>query len=188
MCLTHVVCYSSNTPMHYSSAAQTQRQTNRRNQHDHIYRHNLAQRFGCRHGHNGSHRTQLSQTFQPLPPPILPALKTQKEYHHDHHRNHRLAQPLRRRFSFHGRRRACLKLKPSSTLSPPTLHNSPLQQTINPLLPELHTKDKNHDQPYCRRLAFRTRFWPPGHGSCRPQVIGPASSAPTPPTSSRCPT
>ncbi|CAN1547783.1 hypothetical protein MCEMIH15_02034 [Caulobacteraceae bacterium] len=61
MCLTHVVCYSSNTPMHYSSAAQTQRQTNRRNQHDHIYRHNLAQRFGCRHGHDGSYRTQLSK-------------------------------------------------------------------------------------------------------------------------------
>ncbi|CAN1488204.1 hypothetical protein MCERH10_00112 [Caulobacteraceae bacterium] len=69
MCLTHVVCYSSNTPMHYISAAQTQRQTNRRNQYDHLNRHNLAQRFGCRHGHNGSHRTQLSQTFQPLPPP-----------------------------------------------------------------------------------------------------------------------
>jgi len=69
MCLTHVVCYSSNTPMHYSSAAQTQRQTNRRNQHDHFYRHYLAQRFGCRHGHDGSHRTQLSQIFHILPPP-----------------------------------------------------------------------------------------------------------------------
>jgi hypothetical protein len=78
MCLTHVVCYSSNTPMHYSSAAQTQRQTNRRNQHDHIYRHNLAQRFGCRHGHNGRYRTQLSQTFQPLPPPKSSPLQKHK--------------------------------------------------------------------------------------------------------------
>ncbi|GBF58789.1 hypothetical protein PbB2_02477 [Candidatus Phycosocius bacilliformis] len=28
MCLTHLVCYSSNTPMHYSSAAQTQLEPN----------------------------------------------------------------------------------------------------------------------------------------------------------------
>lgn len=141
MCLTHVVCYSSNTPMHYISAAQTQRQTNRRNQHDHIYRHNLAQRFGCRHGHNGSYRTQLSQTFQTLPPQILPALKTQKEYHHDHSRNHRLAQPFRRRFSFHGRRRARLRLQALSTQAPSTLHKSPLK-TQDLLLPKLTPRIK----------------------------------------------
>jgi hypothetical protein len=64
--------------MHYISAAQTQRQTNRRNQHDHIYRHNLAQRFGCRHGHNGSYRKQLNHTFQPLPPPQSSLLQKHK--------------------------------------------------------------------------------------------------------------
>lgn len=142
MCLTHVVCYSSNTPMHYSSAAQTQRQTNRRNQHDHIYRHNLAQRFGCRHGHNGSLRTQLSQTVQPLPPQSSLLQKTQKENHHDHTYRNRLAQPFRRRSSFDGRSRARLRLKSSSTLAPLTLHKPLLKHRPNLLLPEL-TSRKN---------------------------------------------